>query len=309
MLMTLSSILPIFLIIALGHGLRRGGIPSVEFWNLNDKLVYWVLMPCLMFNKISLAELGQANLGGYAASILGGFAAALVFSIVMARVLGYGAPQATSVVQGAARHNSFIALALAANLYGPQGFEIAILAAAVLIPVTNVVVVVYMVIALQPGKRSGLPLAILRDLARNPHIISISLALLANHYVGAEVPVLHEMTGLLGAAALPVTLLAVGANIRIRAMTASVGPLIWAFLGKMAVFPVATLLIGFAMGLPPQMLQIAVIYSMVPTGVTAYTLARQLGGDAPMMAAIVTLQTLAALVTIPLSLMALSPLF
>lgn len=309
MLVTLTSILPIFLIIALGHGLRRGGIPSVEFWNLNDKLVYWVLMPCLMFNKISLAELGQASLGAYATTILGGFAAALVFGVVAARILGFSAPQATSIVQGAARHNSFIGLALAANLFGPMGFEIAILAAAMLIPVTNVVIVVYMVIVLQPGKRSGLPMAILRDLARNPHIISIGLALLANHYIGAEVPVLHEMTGLLGAAALPVTLLAVGANLRIRAMAASVGPLIWAFLGKMLVFPAATLLIGLAVGLPTQMLQVALVYSVVPTGVTAYTLARQLGGDAPLMAAIVTLQTLGALITIPLSLMAMAPLF
>lgn len=40
-------IAPIFLLIILGHGLRRGGIPSFEFWNLNDKLVYWCCFrPC-----------------------------------------------------------------------------------------------------------------------------------------------------------------------------------------------------------------------------------------------------------------------
>ena len=40
MLTTLTSILPIFLIIALGLALRKGGIPSTDFWNLNDKLIY-----------------------------------------------------------------------------------------------------------------------------------------------------------------------------------------------------------------------------------------------------------------------------
>ena len=44
----------ILLIIALGNVLRGGGIPSKMFWNLNDKLVYWMLMPCLMFNKKGL---------------------------------------------------------------------------------------------------------------------------------------------------------------------------------------------------------------------------------------------------------------
>ncbi len=304
----LASIFPIFLIIALGHFLRRIGIPSVEFWNLNDKLVYLVLMPCLMFDKISVVSLGNAALGSYAVALLGGRGAATLFALASARAMGYDAPQATSVLQGAARHNSFIALALAANLFGTEGFETAILAAAIVIPVTNVTMVVLMVIALQPVKRGSLPLAILRDLARNPHIISIALALLANRMGGQEIPVLHEMTGLLGAAALPITLLAVGANLRIRAMAASTMPLVLAFIGKTLIYPAVTLGLGLAFGLPQHILEIALIYAVVPTGVTAYTFARQLGGDAPLMASIVTLQTLAALLTIPLTLHELLPL-
>ena len=51
------SIAPIFLMIVLGHVLRRGGIPNVDFWNMNDKLVYWVLMPALLFYKTSTIEI------------------------------------------------------------------------------------------------------------------------------------------------------------------------------------------------------------------------------------------------------------
>ena len=57
MIAILLSIAPIFLLIMLGHGLRRGGIPSIEFWNLNDKLVYWVLFPSLLFLKTSTIAL------------------------------------------------------------------------------------------------------------------------------------------------------------------------------------------------------------------------------------------------------------
>ena len=39
----------------------------------------------------------------------------------------------------------------------------------------------------------------------------------------------------------------------------------------------------------------------MPTASSAYTLARQLGGDAPLMAAIVTVQTAIAFVTLPLT--------
>ena len=62
------SIVPIFLLIVLGHGLRRGGIPSFEFWNMNDKLVYWVLMPALLFSKISTTHVESGLVGSFAVS-------------------------------------------------------------------------------------------------------------------------------------------------------------------------------------------------------------------------------------------------
>ncbi|MAY67399.1 MAG: permease, partial [Rhodospirillaceae bacterium] len=57
MLNILWAILPIFVLIVLGNLLRRNGIPSIEFWNLNDKLVYWVLFPSLLFYKTSTTDL------------------------------------------------------------------------------------------------------------------------------------------------------------------------------------------------------------------------------------------------------------
>ena len=44
----------------------------------------------------------------------------------------------------------------------------------------------------------------------------------------------------------------------------------------------------------------ALIYGALPTGGAAYTLARQLGGDAPLMAAMITVQTLLAFAIMPL---------
>lgn len=308
MLTTLTSILPIFLIIALGLALRKGGIPSTDFWNLNDKLVYWVLMPCLLFTKISLSPLDKSALGLYSVTILSGFAAALVFAVITARLMGYAAPQATSILQGSARHNSFIGLALAANLFGSTGFDIAILATAILVPITNIVMVVMLVGALKSDTATRLPMAILRELGRNPYVISIMLAVGANQVIGDRIPVVHDVADILGAGALPITLLAVGANLRVKAMAASALPLVLAFTGKMMVFPLAVLGVGLLVGLPHNVLQIAVVYSVVPTGASSYTLSKQLGGDAPLMAAIVTLQTLIAAVSIPISLAILLPL-
>ena len=81
-----------------------------------------------------------------------------------------------------------------------------------------------------------------------------------------------------------------------------------AFVGKLVVFPAAVLGLGMVLALPFDLLTIAVIYAMSPTAASSYTLARQLGGDAPLMAAIVTLQTLLAIVTIPITIQIVSSL-
>ncbi|MGD1877123.1 MAG: AEC family transporter [Kiloniellaceae bacterium] len=295
------SIAPIFILIVLGHLLRRGGIPSFEFWNLNDKLVYWVLMPALLFTKTSTIELAPDVVGAYAVVILGGFAASVIFGLAASKLAGLNGPVASSVLQGAARHNTFIALAVAERLYGADGLAIAAVATSLLIPTTNVTMVTAMVWLVRGPDEKRIVRSILRDLARNPLILSVGAGVAWNAFGSGEIPVLHDVTRILGAAALPVVLLCVGANIRIRAMAASALPLAISSLGKLVVFPLAILVLARLMHLSETETLIALLFGAVPTASSAYTLARQLGGDAPLMAAIVTVQTAIAFVTLPLS--------
>lgn len=295
------AIAPVFLMILAGHALRRGGIPSIEFWNLNDRLVYWVLMPALFYRQISTADLGAEPLGPYATALCAGFFVATAFGWGAARGAGYGAEVASSVVQGAARFNTFVALAIAEALHGKPGLQLAVLAAALLVPVVNVTIVTLLTVMLS---RDGgnLVRAALRDLARNPLILSIAAGLVANLAGLGGLPVIAETAGLLGAAALPIMLLCVGANLRVRGMQASLGPVALASAGKLAVFPAAML--AALLIFPPGALaaEVALIFGALPTGVAAYTLARAMGGDAPLMAAIITVQTGLAFLTIPLTL-------
>lgn len=306
MIAILLSIAPIFLLIVLGHGLRRGGIPSVEFWNLNDKLVYWVLFPSLLFFKTSTIALSGELLGDYAVVILGGFAGAVAFSLLSTAVFRLPGPTATSVLQGAARHNTFIALAAAERLFGAEGLAMAALATALLIPVTNIVVVSLMVTmtrgpAADGVRRTGLVRAIARDLARNPLLVSVFAGIAVNLAGVAPIPIVHDVAAILGQAALPVVLLCVGANIRVREMTAAVGPVLLSIVGKMVVFPAVLVGLALWMELPPTAAIVAGLFGAVPTAASGYTLARQMGGDAPLMATIITVQTALAFVTIPLT--------
>ncbi|MBF9035470.1 AEC family transporter [Rhodobacterales bacterium HKCCE2091] len=292
------AIAPIFVLILTGYALRRGGIPSLEFWNLNDRLVYFVLMPAVFFTQISTAELTGAGLGRYSVVLYAGFFAGLAFGLVAAILLRRGGAVGTSVMQGAGRFNTFIALAVAEALYGPEALQIAVLGAAVLVPVVNLTVVSAFAVML-PRAGGGAVMGAAKNLVTNPLILAILAALLWNLAGLGEAPVLHDSLRIMGNAALPIMLMCVGANLKIRGMTADLWPMVWAGIGKLVVFPLSIL--GFAMllGLPPMQAQVALIFGALPTGVAAYTLSRQLGGDAPLMAAMITVQTLASFATMP----------
>ncbi len=295
------AIAPIFLLIMLGHVLRRGNIPSLEFWGLNDRLVYWVLLPSLLFQKISTNEVSMELVNSYAIIVVGTFAAVLMVALLAAWASRAAPPVATSILQGSVRHNMFIALATAQALYGAQGLALATLITGLLIPVTNIAVVSSMVIMLRKGQGGGLAFAIVKDLGRNPLLLAIAAGATVNALTDTPLPIINETTMLLGNAALPVMLLCVGANIRVRELETAMIPMVIACLVKLVLFPIIIFALARFMGLSEVETFVALLFGAVPTSASSYTLARQMGGDAPLMAAIVTLQTILVFMTMPLT--------
>ena len=303
MINILIAIAPIFILIVMGHLLRRGNIPALEFWNLNDKLVYWVLFPPLLFFKMATMELSGQAFGQLAIVVYSGFFTALVFAVVVGRFFKLNRPLHTSIIQGSARHNTFIALAVAEAVFGEQGLLTATFLTALLIPVTNLSVVSLMIITLRGGEPKGVFAVIAKELMRNPILLAVFFGWMVNVAGIEHIPVVFDVCQILGAAALPIVLMCVGANIRVRAMAASALPVVLSIVGKLIIFPGVIALAGLALKLDPVTILIAMIFGSVPTAAGAYSLAKQMGGDAPAMAAVVTVQTGLSCVTMPLTLM------
>jgi hypothetical protein len=64
--------------------------------------------------------------------------------------------------------------------------------------------------------------------------------------------------------------------------------------------PSATALFCWMLGVEGVTAATAVLFTSVPVSASSYVLARQLGGDAPLVAGLITVTTLAAVVTMPL---------
>ena len=67
-----------------------------------------------------------------------------------------------------------------------------------------------------------------------------------------------------------------------------------------AIAAALVLVLAWALGLDGVSRDVALLFAALPTATSAYILARQLGGDAELMAALITGQTLLAMLSLPL---------
>ena len=144
-------------------------------------------------------------------------------------------------------------------------------------------------------------------MCRNPLIIACVLGIAAN-VSGFGVPApLEGVLELLSGAAPPVGLLCVGAGLDLVAVRAG---RFWVALCcalKLAAMPAIALGLAWTLGLSDGATKVLVTFHALPTAPAAYILARQLGGDALLMAGILTAQTALAVVTLPLWIAFLGP--
>ena len=73
-----------------------------------------------------------------------------------------------------------------------------------------------------------------------------------------------------------------------------------AFLISLVLMPVLAIALALWFGISGSSLVIVAACSAVPTSSSAYVMARQMGGDAPLLAQIITLQTIFAALTMPI---------
>ncbi len=302
------AIATVFVMIMFGAWLRRKHFSSEEYWANADRLVYWVLFPAFLFHKTSTVDITAQLMQPIFIVMVSGMALSVALAWGGGRAFGFSGPAIASLVQAAGRHNTYIALAIAERLLGAEGLLLATLVTAVLVPFTNIAVVTAMVVVLNQGQQK-LVNKVFTDLLRNPLIISIALGLTANFLGWKQILIVHDVTGLLASAALPVVLLCIGASLRFNDLQSSTRAMVFAGLLKFLVFPGFVILASWLLGVDAELAIIFSIYAAVPTATSAFALARQMGGDYRLMATLITQQTLVSFLSLPLTLYLVMALF
>ena len=299
----LAALFPVFLLIVAGFLLRRFLIAEDEHWVGMERLLYYVMFPALLIDTLARADLTRVpvfRVGGTllaAVFIMSGLCLAL--RPLLARHLGTDGPAFTSVFQGATRWQVFVALPLAGNMFGDLGLALASVALVAMTPVLNVLCVSVLVRYASPGAPDWRD--VVSGVVQNPLIWSCAVGIALNPLSGSIPQPLFVVVDALGRSSLALGLLIVGAGLRLAELARPNAVVFITCVLKLVVMPGIAITIARASGLSGPELLVTLCCTAVPAASNSYILARQMGGDAPLMAQILTFETVLAAITIPLA--------
>jgi malonate transporter and related proteins len=279
---TFLLLLPDLSLIAFGFLLYRSTDWGDSFWAGLEKLVYYVLFPALLFHSIVRSQVPLGEAAPFALGVAAIVAAGVALGSLGGMLFNVGQRRFASSVQCAFRFNSYVTLAIAQRLAGADGVALSAIVVAIAVPICNIAAVWFL------ARHSGTGFG--RELLRNPLLLGTGAGLIGN-LVGLELPEpASAFLSRLGAAALALGLIAVGAGLRPSAYVTTV---------KLVALPLVALGAAMLLGLPRLATQILVLFAAMPTASAAYILANRMGGDGPFVAMLIMVSTVGSVVALP----------
>jgi predicted permease len=296
------ALIPVFAVIMIGYTLQATQLIRDDEWTGINHLCYYLLLPMLIIKSLSTANLSATPVfsiaGAMILAVLSMSALLWLCKPLLLRFLELSNAGFTSLFQGATRWHGFIALAIIAALYGDNGILIGSIGLATMIPLLNTINV--SILSLYGDKKEASPPSLARMLSRNPFIIGCAIGISLNLApFQLPAPALGTLD-LVGRAALGISLLTVGAALKPALVFDKLPAVLSTTLVRLLGMPVLMVLSCMVFGVRGDSLVIAIICAAVPTASSGYILARKMGGDADLMASIITFQVLAAIITLPL---------
>jgi len=289
---------PDFSLIAIGWLLCRYTALDRRVWDQVESLVYYFLFPVLLFHSIVRSPLDF----GATSSLLTAGVGIGICGIALAYALPFIPGLRTHIdrrdhaasAQIAFRFNSFICLALAERLAGPQGLLLIAVLIGVCVPMFNIAAVWPMARHAQTG--------FARQLVRNPLIVATLAGLLAN-VLGFTIPNWATPTlTRIGAASLALGLLAAGAGMQFATLGRGKVLAVSVLAVRHLALPLVAWGLSLALRLDATQASVLMAFSAVPTASSAYVLAARMGYNGPYVAGLVTLSTLLGMASLPFAL-------
>lgn len=300
LIFSLNATLPIFIMMMLGYFLRRIGLVTQEFADAANTFVFKICLPLVLFDDLYQMDIAAAWDGGFVAFCAVATLGSIALCWLVSRAFGKQ-PWRGEFIQASYRSGAaFLGIAFLLSIYGEAGAAPLMVIGAV--PIYNVSAVIILEL-MRPGKvdRGVSPELIrstIRGIVTNPIILGI-LAGVAWSLLRIPMPqVLGTAVADVGGIATPLGLIALGASFSFRRAFAVGTPSIVASAIKLVGLELVFLPMALAAGYTGQKLVAVMMMLGLPSTVSGYVMARNMGYEGAVNSSVVMLTTLLSSVTI-----------
>lgn len=293
--------LPFFMLIALGYGSGRTGFFSPEATAYLTKFVFYFALSAMLFRFAANLSLADILDWQFVLAYLSATALVYVFASVVALRRGAPVTEAAVEAQCAVIGNvGFLGIPMLALLLGE-----AAVGAIMMVLAVDLIVFGSLIVILITGSRDGrmspkILWTVAVGLAKNPMIVSITLGLIVSAYAVPIPRPVNDFLSLLGAAATPGALFAIGASLASKSAerVAIAG---WLSFNKLILHPAAVAVAAlFLFDVEPYAAGVMIAAAALPVAGNVYILAQHYGVAPTRVSASILISTAVSVVTVSL---------
>ena len=296
--MYINTIVPIFVVIAVGVILRRLRFLPPDLLSPLNRLVYYLAIPAMIFHKVSTAAWETHFQPVLILAVLVPVAGAFLVALGVRWVLGIEHRDSGSFIQSSFHGNlGYIGLAVCFYALGDEGLTRASILAGFLMLMQNVLAVGALLLYAPPEQNRLSGQLVVTNILFNPVIIS-ALAGIMFSLSGLDLPVLISRSlGIISGMALPLALMVIGASLSFHLLRRYLGIALGAGVIKLFLLPGFGLALASLLELNMALFAPALLLLAAPTATVAVVMAGEISGSPDFASAAVALNTLLSAVS------------
>lgn len=289
------TIISIVLMIGLGYFLKRIDFLSEKDIDPLNKIVMYILMPCMIFSALYSADMSLLpTLGILPFVILTASIGSGVISYIVLKRLHYDDKKIWSVlVTVMIANTAFMGYPVNLGVYGHPGFLRAIFCD---LATTCMFLLLSFVLVLKFG---GTVKRAFREILLFPPLWAVVLGIsfnLLNIPIG---PVLDKTVNYLADGAIPLIMISLGLSIELGGLARSKAMVIFTSIVKLGVFPLIALIVVSLLGLTGLQHDVGIIEAAMPSGMLSLLLAITYKLDYELTSDCILINTVISLITLP----------
>ena len=277
------TILSIILMIGLGYFLKRIDFLSEEFIDPLNKLVMYILLPCMIFSAISTADLTLLPKLGILPFVI-------IASSAVTGIVTLWSVLVTIMIA----NTGFMGYPVNLGVYGQEGFIRAIFSD---IATLCIFLMLSFILVLKFG---GNTKTALKKIVLFPTLWAVILGLLFN-FLNIQIgPVFENTINYLGQGTIPLIMIVLGLSIEFDGISRSKSMIAFTSLMKLVFFPAVAFLVASSLGLVDLQFKVSIIEAAMPSGMMSLLLAITYKLNHELTSDCVFINTVISLITLPL---------